>query len=90
MNKTFGSSGYGFSIIQNPAGIVDGFSLMTYFSEYASIAGGDRVYPNNSYLFGKQMSYPSTTMVNLFSPGQRGYGMTDALETVIKNIIIEV
>ena len=55
MNTTFGSSGYGFSIIQNPAGILDGFSLNTYFSEYASIAGGDRVYPNNSYLFGKQI-----------------------------------
>ena len=90
MNTTFGSSGYGFSIIQNPAGILDGFSLNTYFSEYASIAGGDRVYPNNSYLFGKQQNYLMTNVVNLFSPGQRGYGMTDALETVIKNIIIQV
>lgn len=95
MNNTYGSSSSGFSIIQNPINkasdsLYDNYLVYIIFTEYATVAGVDRIYPSNSYLFAKQGVSLISGRTNLFEFRERGYGMTDALENIIKNTILSV
>jgi hypothetical protein len=92
LNSTYGSASTGYSIVQNsePDNYCDNYYIYIFFNEFASASKVDKIYPNNSYLFGKQGLKTLSNFVTLYYFGQRGYGMTDALETVIKNTILSV
>jgi hypothetical protein len=88
MNSSYGSDGYGFSIVQQGNASCT-WAILTYNSVYASVAPGvDRIYPTYSYMFLKEPIYSGRAY--LYGTGQKGSGINSTLEAVIKNVILSV
>lgn len=91
MNKTYGISGHGFSVIQQDGRENHGsWVISTSTNVLASVTlGVDKIFPNNSYMF---IQEPITAKERSFfeRSGQQGDGINSTLQAVIKNIILAV
>jgi hypothetical protein len=72
LNSSYGTATSGFSLVQNSESgsaadnYYDSSYVYIYYNEFATASKVDKIYPNNSYLFGKQGLYTVNHFVTLF------------------------
>lgn len=91
MNKTYGISDNGFSVIQQGDEGYCSWAIYSFTSVYASRAAGvDKVFPSYSYMFIQEPFSDTNQRVFLEKVGQKGNEINSTLEVVINNVILAV